>query len=61
MATWDARWWRRGTMQQRTRDYHGNGARFDIELITCYLYYQDFRFTLCGDGTVLRAGATGLP
>lgn len=37
-------WRRRGTMQQR--DYHENGARSDIELITCYLHYQDFRFTL---------------
>lgn len=37
-----------GTEQCNEREITTRIARSDIELITCYLYYQDFRFTLTG-------------
>jgi len=39
-----------GSEQCNEREITTRIARSDIELITCYLYYQDFRFTLSGGG-----------
>ena len=56
-GTWDERVGG-GTKQCNEREITTRIARSDIELITCYLYYQDFRFTLSGGGVTSRMRRT---
>lgn len=51
-----------GSEQCNKREITTRIARSDIELITCYLYYQDFRFTLTeGRVTSQARGSSGSP